>query len=435
MTRSSEHRRIARPYVPLLWLGPMLLPSLLLLTGADWRQFRGTDNRSVAPARALSSSWDIATPAAWEAAKQQGWEADLPGRGPASPIVVGDRVIVTASSGAHQDELHVICFDAKTGKRCWQRRFWATGRTLCHPTSAVAAPTPASDGRRIFAFYSSCDLACFDLDGNLLWYRGLAEDYPRIGNDTGMSSSPLVVDDTVMVQMESQGKSLLVGIDVVTGMNRWQHPRRSMENWTSPVLYRPVPTAGHEKLPDLGLLQSPWGLTLIDPRTGRIRWQYEVPCEGIPSLTVNEGVLYVPAAGMTVLRPSGQAGHAKVLEVVWRESRFRTDAASPVVDRDRLYTLNNTGVLTCSESTTGRIVWRLRLEGRFWATPVLVGSRLILVNSDGLVQVVDVSGAKGKRVGTGDFGEPIQATPAVADGSLYFRSDRHLWKIRPLSQR
>jgi outer membrane protein assembly factor BamB len=342
--------------------------------------------------------------------------------------VVGDCVIVTASSGAHQDELHVICFDVTTGDRRWHRRFWATGRTLCHPTSAVAAPTPASDGQRIFAFYSSCDLACFDLDGNPLWYRGLAEDYARVGNDTGMSSSPLVIDETVIVQVESQGNSLVAGIDVATGVNRWNHPRRSVENWTSPVLYRPARGADDDQLPDLGLLQSPWGLTALDPRTGRVLWQYEVSCEAIPSLTVDEGVLYVPAAGMTALRTPEQADVA-IAEVVWRQSRLRTDAASPVVDQDKLYTLNNRGVLTGSDTASGRIGWRLRLKGRFWATPVMVGSHLLLVNSDGLVQIVEVSGNKGKLIGTSDLGAPIQATPAVSGGALYFRSDHHLWKF------
>jgi outer membrane protein assembly factor BamB len=172
-------------------------------------------------------------------------------------------------------------------------------------------------------------------------------------------------------------------------------------------------------------------LTLLDPRSGHIRWQYEVSCTAIPSLAVSEGVLYVPAAGITALRTPEQAGVATP-EVVWRESRLKADAASPVVDQDRLYTLNSTGVLTCSDTATGRIGWRLRLKGRFWATPVMVGSRLVLVNSDGLVQVVEVSGSKGKLVGSSDLGAPIQASPAVSGGALYFRSDRHLWKIAPL---
>ena len=107
------------------------------------------------------------------------WKTAIPGRGVSSPILVAGKVIVTAASGFKQDRLHVLCIDAKTGPIDWERQFWATGRTLCHPTSSVAANTPSSDGKRIFAFFSSNDLACLDLDGNLLWYRGLTHDFPR----------------------------------------------------------------------------------------------------------------------------------------------------------------------------------------------------------------------------------------------------------------
>ena len=158
-----------------------------------------------------SVSPDAQPPAEWSETKNVAWKVELPGRGPSSPIVVGDRVIVTCSSGVKQDRLHVLCFDAKDGKRLWERQFWATGRTLSHPASANAACTPASDGKLIFAFYSSNDLACLDLDGNLKWFRGLAYDFPHAGNDVGMSSSPLVVGDVVVAQVECQGDSFAAG--------------------------------------------------------------------------------------------------------------------------------------------------------------------------------------------------------------------------------
>ena len=90
----------------------------------------------------------------------------------------------------------------------WERQFWATGRTMCHPTSSVAANTPSSDGKRIYAFFSSNDLACLDLAGNLLWYRGLTHDFPTAVNDVGMSASPIVLGDTVVVQVENKGRFL-----------------------------------------------------------------------------------------------------------------------------------------------------------------------------------------------------------------------------------
>ena len=139
-----------------------LAASFCFFCGADWLQFRGTRHTNIAG--------DAKLPVSFSDKENVAWKADLPGRGPSSPIIVDDRVIVTCSGGLgedykqHQDHLHILCFDSKTGKELWRRRFWATGRTHSHPFSANAAPTPASDGKLIFAFYSSNDLVCLDLD-------------------------------------------------------------------------------------------------------------------------------------------------------------------------------------------------------------------------------------------------------------------------------
>ena len=163
------------------------------LRGEDWPEFRGPGGRGVAAGQAIRSVWSETEGIAWK--------ADLPGRSTSSPIVVGDLVLTTASSGAKQDRLHVIALDRATGRRRWERVYWATGRTLCHSTSAVAAGTPASDGQRIVALFSSCDLFCLDLEGRLLWQRNLAVEHPKSGNDVGMGSSPRIVGDAVVVQI------------------------------------------------------------------------------------------------------------------------------------------------------------------------------------------------------------------------------------------
>ena len=221
---------------PVLFVAGSVCVTLLLgvwpssgrfLQAADWLHFRGKSGSSV--------SDSVLPPEKWSDTENIAWKAPLPGRGPSGPIVVKGRIYLTASGGVKQDRLYVLCFDGQSGKELWRREFWATGRTHCHPTSAVAAPTPASDGERIFAFYSSNDLICLDLDGNLLWYRGLAFDYPKAGNDVGMASSPAVSGDTVVVQIENQGDSFAAGLDVATGESRWRIPRETGSNWASPV--------------------------------------------------------------------------------------------------------------------------------------------------------------------------------------------------------
>ena len=183
------------------------------LAGADWRQFRGNDSSSVAAGEQ--------PPVVWGETENIAWKIPLTGRGLSGPIIVGDRVYLTSSDGFNQERLLVECFDARTGVRRWRRTFLATGRTQCHSKMAVATPTPASDGKRIFAFFSSNDLICLDLDGNLLWLRGLTHDYPNASNSLGMASSPVVVGETVVVQVENHADSFSTGLDVKTGATRW----------------------------------------------------------------------------------------------------------------------------------------------------------------------------------------------------------------------
>ena len=384
-----------------------LLPALL---AADWLQFRGSDNNPVAAEQKL--------PTKFGEGENIAWKAPLVGDGVSGPIVVGDRVIVTASSGAvQQDRLHVLAFDAASGKRLWHRQVWATGRPFHHPTSANAAPTPASDGQRIFAFYSSNDLVCLDLDGNLLWYRGLGLDYPKAGNDVGMSSSPLVVGDTVVVQVESQGDSFAVGIDTATGENRWRIDRPHAPNWVSPAVLR----GPNGK--DLVLLQSAKELSAHDPKMGQQVWKFDARCAGIPSATATGSRVYVPARGLTALDVTGSSP-----SLAWESNKLGPGSASPAIHDGHIYVLKDPGVLTCGDEKTGDVRWQARLKGTFWATPVIAGGHLYAANQDGQCFVVKL-GNKGELVHTAELGEPFYGSPAVAHNALYLRSEKSLFKI------
>jgi outer membrane protein assembly factor BamB len=387
-----------------------------IAAAADWTQFRGAASNS-------SVAADNSLPTEWSKDKNVAWQVELPGRGPSSPIVVGGRVIVTASSGVDQDRLHVLCFSAKDGKKLWERQFWATGRTLTHPTSANAANTPASDGKLIFAFYSSNDLVCLDLEGNVKWLRGLAFDYPTAGNDVGLASSPVVLGDTVVVQIECQGESFAAGIDKHTGLTKWRVERDREAGWCSPIVMR-----GKTAAEDRVLVQSANYLTAHDPATGKEVWRFKEACNVIPSAAADGGVVYVPAGGMTALRPADGTSEPSVL---WKAAKLQPASASPIVSAGRIYTINRAGVVVCADAASGEILSQVRLQGSFWGTPALVGDRLYCISQEGLAQVVEYSdeGRQGEVIGKGEIGETIQASPAVANGALYLRSDRHLWKI------
>lgn len=392
-----------------IFISATLLASITLAT-ADWPQFRGPNGNGVIS--------DPALPTKLEAGNIQ-WSIDLPGRGLSSPIIVGDRIFVTCASGPKEDRLHVICFNAMDGSKRWERQFWATGRTMCQEKTCVAAPTPASDGQHVFAIFSSNDLVCLDLEGNLIWLRGLTRDYPNASNSIGMSSSLAVADGVLITMVENDSESFTAGIDAKTGVNRWKLSRPKMANWTSPVLLH---SAGQ---PTLAILQSGKGLAAVEPKTGRIVWEYTDGASTIPSTTASDGVLYVPSHGVTALEPSPQSNTPRQL---WRSAQLRPATASAVVVNQRVFTLNDAGVLTAGDAKDGSRLWQLRLKGPFSATPIANGSFLYCVNEKGLLQVVNVE-SQGEVVGELDLKKTILSTPAVANGALFIRSDGKLWKL------
>jgi outer membrane protein assembly factor BamB len=378
------------------------------LLGGDWPEFRGMGGRGVAAGEAIRT--------AWSATEGIAWKAELPGRSTSSPIVVGDLVVTTASSGARQDRLHVIALDKATGKRRWERVFWATGRTLCHPTSAVAAGTPVSDGQRIVALYSSCDLFCLDVEGRLLWQRNLAVEHPRSGNDVGMGSSPRIMGDRVVVQIDCQGDAFAAAIDLATGTDRWSVPRDRIGGWSSPLA---VAT-------DVGpgvLLQNGRGLELRRLADGGETWRWKGDCSSIATTATVEGMCFVPSEGIAAVPVGGR-------EPVWRAAKLSPGIASPVTWDGSIACLNRGGVLVVGDMADGTIRGQVRLAGSFWASPIVVGDTLVAVNTEGKTFLVAVA-AKPEIVAENELPGTFAATPAVADGSLYLRSETALWKVAP----
>jgi outer membrane protein assembly factor BamB len=321
-------RRLLMVVIVMLWS--------VAAAAADWPEFLGPRGRGVAPDQAIRTRWSETEGIAWK--------ADLPGRGASSPIVVGDLVVVTASSGARQDELHILAFDKASGRTVWHRRFWATGRTLAHPTSAVAAGTPASDGKRIVALYSSCDLLAVDLAGRLLWQRNLAVEHPRSGNDVG------IIDGTAVVQIDCQGDAFALGVDVATGEDRWIAPREKIASWSSPL---PVTTPEHGACV---LLQSPHGLDLRRVADGKTVWSWKGDCAAIPMATESGAMLRVPSDGIASVSPT--SGDAKP---VWKSTKLSCGIASPLAWGDSIACINRAGVLCIGDAKDGQ----LRGPGRF----------------------------------------------------------------------
>lgn len=382
---------------------------------ADWPQFRGPDSTGVLANASIPAKLKI------------DWNAPLPGRGLSSPIVIGDKVFVTSSSGPKQERLHLLCFNYENGSKRWERQLQATGRTMSHPKTAVAAPTACSDGRRVFAIWSSNDLAAFDLDGNLLWLRGLTVDYANASNSLGMASSPIVIGETVVVMIENDSESYSLGIDTATGRNSWKLERPKSANWTSPISWRA--DANSEPA---AILQSAKGLLAVDPRSGSKLWEYSGGASTMSSSVVASNVIYAVSNGITALAPKT---NNDAPQQVWNSRQINPSTISPLILDGQLFSINGAGILSTAEAATGNAKWKLRLTGPFSGSPVGAGKHLVAVNEAGLVQVVDVTGAEG--VSTGQLQLPLNqankelilCTPALSTEHVFVRSDSNLWRL------
>lgn len=390
---------------------------LVVLSGntraEDWRQFRGNESSGVSSESNLPTKLD-----APQALK---WKSPLPGRGLSGPVVIKDRVFLTASSGYRDDRLHVLCFSAATGEQLWARQFRATGRTVCHEFMCMATPQPCSDGERIFAYFSCNDVICLDLEGNLIWCRGLGLDYPNASSSLGMSSSPVVVDGTLVLQLDTDSESFAAGLNALTGETRWKLDRDKSAIHASPALFR----SSTNSQPQV-VLHSKKSLLSIDPKTGKENWRVEQPCGTVSSTTVAGDLLVTPFNALTVLRPMATTGAP---EIVWSEARLSPDTPTPIAYQGRVYVLKGS-VLSCADLNTGKIEWQMRLKCKgAYASPLAGNGHLYLADENGLLQTIRLGGKKGDVASSLDLGEAIKCTPALAGGAFYVRSDKHLWKF------
>jgi outer membrane protein assembly factor BamB len=382
---------------------------------ADWPQFRGPSSTAVAPHAELPAQPKI------------DWSIPLPGRGLSSPIIVGDRLYVTCSSGARQERLHLLCLSTTSGAPVWERQLRATGRTMSHPKTSIAACTPCSHDGRVFAIWSSNDVAAFDVDGNLLWVRGLTADYPNASNSLGMASSPIVIGETLVVVIENDSESYSLGIDVKTGRNLWRLERPKAANWTSPV---PLPMA--DAAGPAVLLQSSKGLLAVDPASGSRLWEYTEGASTMSSSAVAGGVVYTPSNGLTALTPPASGGTPTQL---WRSTQTKPSTISPLVLNGRVYSINGAGVIAVVDAATGANCWKLRVKGPFSASPVAAGDRLLVVSEKGVVQIIDTAGLQGAVLGElqlplkAEKEELILGTPSISGKHMFLRSDSTLWRL------
>ena len=390
----------------------LLAPSLLL---ADWPGWRGPNHDGISDEKDL--------PITWSATENVRWKAEIPGAGVSAPIVWKDRVFLTSSSGRSNEHLHLYCFDVAKGKSLWHRRFFGSEVSEGQfPQGGMAVPTPATDGKRVFALYGTGDLVCVDIDGKPIWIRSLAQEYGVFRNRWGMASSPLLLGEMLVVQVDHHGKSYLLGVDAATGRNRWRTIRDAAVNWTSPVAVRQE---------DRTTLVAAGTNTLkgYDAATGKEQWSMsgmEMQC--IPTPVVRGDRLWLAGGKDSTSLCLSLRGDEKGPRVEWNVKTKGVGIPSPLCLGDQFYYAEDNGFVACLDAATGKSLWRNRLNFKVHASPVAGAGKLYFAGMNGSVMVLK-AGPKFEVLAKNDIGESIVASPALSQGRIYLRGEKHLFCI------
>ncbi len=381
------------------------------LQAGDWSQFRGPNGAGISEEKNL--------PTEWSKTKGIKWKMPLPGRGPSSPVVVGDKLYITCSSGTRDDRLHVLCFDAVTGKQLWHRQLQATGGTSAHPKSSMAANTPVADETGVYALFATGDLAAFDSDGTLRWYRSLVGDYPTITNQVGMAASPILASGRLIVPMDNAGESFLAAVDTKYGKTLWKVQRPREINWVTPI----VRTVG--KNTEV-LFAGAAGLTAYDAATGDKRWTFKNGRGDIPTGVIDGDSLYLPVGGVSKFKID-EKGPAEKAE--WAAKEMQTGFPSPLVYEGKVFALSAQGFVTCANAKTGKVLYKERVKGAFSASPVGADGKVYCLNETGLCTVLDAKADAWEDavIATNELGEGTLGTPAIAGGRIFIRTEKTLF--------
>ena len=381
----------------------------------NWPGWRGPTGMGI--------SGESNLPVEWSKANNIRWKVELQGAGVSAPVVWGERVFLTASDGRLNDRLHVFCYHRQDGKLLWHSRFFGTAPTDLFAPGGMAVPTPVTDGKHLFTLFGTGDLMCLDFAGKPVWIRSLAQEYGPFRNRWGMGTSPILVGDNLIVQVDHWSQSYLLCVDAKTGANRWKTDRDASVNWSSPLT---VKFKDHDELIVLGTYRAMG----YDLETGSERWHVRgMGMQCIPSPIV-EGNVLVAASGENTMaiKLDGKSGNLTDSNMLWINKKAAAYLPSPVLYKGLVYIAGDRGINTCLDAAKGTVVWKKRLGDQYYASPVAGDGKVYFPSKEGIVFVVK-AGPQYEVLAKNDMGEGIVASLAISDGQIFLRGEKHLFCI------
>jgi outer membrane protein assembly factor BamB len=421
----------------------------------SWPSFRGAQAAGIAEGQSLPDSWD------GPSGRNIVWRTPIPGLAHSSPVVWGDRLFVTtaissrgvanfkpglygdgdASEDRSSHRWMVYALDKWSGKVLWERlAYEGEPRNKRHVKSTYASSTPATDGRIVAAWFGSQGVYAYGVDGSRLWSVDLgrldigAYDIPTY--EWGPASSPIIWNNLVILQCDTQADSFVVALDVETGATVWKTAREELPSWGTPTIV--TTTAGPELVTNASNF-----IRGYDPRTGRDLWRIGRSSKITAPTPVFGGGLWVIASGRAperpifVVRPGARGditppeGASANQSVVWSRTNRGSYMPTPLIYGDLLYILANNGILDAYDLKTGDEVYRQRLSyigSGYSASPVAADGEIYLSSEDGELIVVR-AGRKFEHLATNSMGETLMATPALSERVMYVRGAANIFAV------
>jgi len=409
-------------------------PNGLTAEATDWPWWRGPtlDGHARGPA----------PPTQWNETKNIRWRTKVPGRGHASPCVVGESVFIATAEGAEGETKtrkgitivsasgkgevqSLICYDRASGKQLWQTDLHHGGFLSRHAKNSHATPTPACDGERVYCVFANHDkvwLSAVGLAGEIVWQKEVG---PITGR-YGYGASPLLFQSLVVVNVDHPGGGAISAFDRKTGKRVWQSPRDKWYGFASPVAAN---LDGRPQILQSGVRQ----LTSYDPESGKVLWACPAPSNTLASTpVVGENRVFVtggdPETGIHGIRVKSEGnGDRLQADLLWQNSTKVYVPSSLLID-GRLLAIKDLGVAVCFDAATGEKLWEERLGGEFSASPVVCDGLVFVPNEAGKMFVFRPT-PKFERVAENDLADGGFASPVIANGSLYLRTLGWLYRI------
>ncbi|MGD9720317.1 MAG: PQQ-binding-like beta-propeller repeat protein [Pirellulales bacterium] len=393
-----------------------------LLTAAasaqEWPRFRGPNGAGQSEATTIPTAWT---------AEEVLWKVELPGKGNASPVLWGDRIFLTSANPADGTR-HVTCHSARDGRLLWQRDYPSTTHPL-HQQNTFASSTPAADAKRVYCAWATpqaVTLVALDHEGTEAWRIDLG---PFVSQH-GFGASPIVYRDLVILPNDQDGESFLVAVDAASGAIRWKVPRKVLNeqnaSYAAPCVFeRPGRTD------ELIVSGRSHGVTALNPLDGTTLWEAGVLERRPVGSPIIVAGMVLAACGegsgnnnLIALRPPATAGAEPT--VAYRIDRTSAPYVPTMVAFGELVFLwSDKGIVTCIDAQSGSVHWRERVGGNYYSSPLRVANCVYCVSLEGDVVALAASD-KFELLGRSSLGETTRATPAVALGRMFLRTESHL---------